>query len=118
MVAMATTRCFCDGSISENVKGRKLYKCTKFHALMKKWTLFSHITWTKIYFNESSILSIRQNFQALKVGIHDTGFLPISDMPIADTNIFPFVWKQHQVSPVEIINKLFLILVSFSQNTC
>ncbi len=48
MVAMATTRCFCDGSISENVQGPKLYKCTKFHAFMKKWTLFSHITWTSI----------------------------------------------------------------------
>ncbi len=38
MVDMATTMCFCDGSISENVQGPKLYKCTKFHAFMKKWT--------------------------------------------------------------------------------
>ena len=26
---------FCDASISENVEGTKLYKFTKFHALMK-----------------------------------------------------------------------------------
>ncbi len=38
MVAMATTRCFCDGSISENVQGTNLFNCTKFHAFMKKWT--------------------------------------------------------------------------------
>ncbi len=42
--------------------------------------------------------------------MHDIGFLPISDMPIfqliladtdTDTDIFPFVWNQHQVSPVQ-----------------
>ncbi len=32
----------------------------------------------------------------------------------ADTDIFPFVWKQHQVSPVQKLwAKSFLILVSF-----
>ena len=36
MSAMATRGRFCDGSISENVQGPKLYKCTKFHAFMKK----------------------------------------------------------------------------------
>ncbi len=36
MVAMETTRHFCDGSISENVQGPKLYNCAKFHAFMKK----------------------------------------------------------------------------------
>ncbi len=43
------------------------------------------------------------------LGMHDTGFLPISDMPIffnstwpiVDADIFSFVWKQHQVSPVQ-----------------
>ncbi len=37
------------------------------------------------------------------VEMHDIGFLPISDifqLILADTDIFPFVWKQHQVSPV------------------
>ncbi len=34
MVAMSTMRCFCDGSISENVPGPNLYNCTKFHAFM------------------------------------------------------------------------------------
>ncbi len=38
MVAMETTRHFCDGSISENVQGPKLYNCAKFHAFMKKFT--------------------------------------------------------------------------------
>ncbi len=61
------------------------------------------------------------------LGMHDIGFLPISDMPIffqliladtdVDTDIFPLVWKQHQVSPVqEIISKIFVILVSFNKN--
>ena len=39
MAAMATRGRFCDGSISEIVQGPKLYKCTKFHAFMKKWTI-------------------------------------------------------------------------------
>ncbi len=30
-----------------------------------------------------------------------------------DTDIFPFVWKQYQVSPVQKLSKIFLILVSF-----
>ena len=36
MAAMATRGRFCDGSISDNVQGPKLYKCTKFHTFMKK----------------------------------------------------------------------------------
>ncbi len=44
MVAMANTRCFCDGSISKKkIQGHKLYKCTKFHAFIKKWSFF-HIS--------------------------------------------------------------------------
>ena len=39
MAATATRGRFRDGSISENVQGLKLYKCTKFHACMKKWTI-------------------------------------------------------------------------------
>ena len=39
MAAMATRGRFRDGSISENVQGPKLCKCTKFHAFMKKWTI-------------------------------------------------------------------------------
>ncbi len=40
------------------------------------------------------------------VGMHNIGFLQISDTLIFLTNfsatdIFPFVWKQHQVSPVQ-----------------
>ncbi len=45
------------------------------------------------------------------LGMHDIGFLTISNMLIffqlifadtdANTDIFPFVWKQHQVSPVQ-----------------
>ncbi|KAK0144637.1 hypothetical protein N1851_016979 [Merluccius polli] len=38
MAAMAATGRFCDGSMSENVRGPKLYTCTKFHAFMKKTT--------------------------------------------------------------------------------
>lgn len=64
-----------------------------------------------IFLTNPPFLSIRQNVQALKVGMHDTGFLPISDIPITDADLFNFDWKPHQVSPVEIINKLFYILV-------
>ncbi len=38
MAVMVTTKQICDGSTSENVKGPELYKCTNFHAFMKKWT--------------------------------------------------------------------------------
>ena len=39
-VVHLTARChFCDGSISENVQGPRLYNCTKFHAFMNKWTI-------------------------------------------------------------------------------
>ncbi len=43
MVAMETTKHFCDGSISENVQGPKLYNCAKFHSFMKKFTY--HLKW-------------------------------------------------------------------------
>lgn len=36
MAAMATRRQFCNGFISKNVQGPKLYNCTKFHAFMEK----------------------------------------------------------------------------------
>ena len=36
LATMATRGRFCDGSISENVQGLKLYKCTKFHAFSLK----------------------------------------------------------------------------------
>ena len=35
MAAMASRGHFWDGSISDNVCGRKLYKCTGFHTFMK-----------------------------------------------------------------------------------
>lgn len=35
----AGTKHFCDGSISENVRGAKLCNCTKFHAFLKKCCL-------------------------------------------------------------------------------
>lgn len=38
MAATAARRRFCYASISENVQGLKLYKCTEFHAFMKKRT--------------------------------------------------------------------------------
>lgn len=38
MAATAARRRFCNASISENVQGLKLYKCTEFHAFMKKRT--------------------------------------------------------------------------------
>ncbi|KAK0136656.1 Nucleoredoxin-like protein 1 [Merluccius polli] len=41
---MAATGRFCDGSMSENVRGPKLYTCTKFHAFMKKGTIHTETT--------------------------------------------------------------------------
>ena len=37
MAAMATRGRFRDGSISENVQGPKLSKCTEFHTFMKRF---------------------------------------------------------------------------------
>lgn len=36
---MAVMRRLCNGSISENVEGLKLYKFAKFHAFMNKWMI-------------------------------------------------------------------------------
>ena len=46
MAAMATRGRFCDGSISDNVQGPKLYKCTQFHTFMKKWKMLGQKHWT------------------------------------------------------------------------
>ncbi len=68
-------------------------------------------------------MSYKVRIARYKVGMHNIGFSPISDekyiSPIyisqiyadifqlilpdtnADTDIFPFVWKKHQVSPVQ-----------------
>lgn len=36
MAVMAAMCRLCDDFTSENIQGRKLYTCTKFHACMKK----------------------------------------------------------------------------------
>ena len=36
-IKMATRGRFCDGLISENVQGLKLYKCTEFLTFMKRF---------------------------------------------------------------------------------
>lgn len=45
---------FLIGSISENVKGPKLQKCTEFNAFMKKWTFISYVL------NRTNKNSVRQ----------------------------------------------------------
>ncbi len=50
MVAMATTRCFCDGSISENVLGPQTIQVYQILCFYEKVFFFSHITWTMLDF--------------------------------------------------------------------
>ncbi len=46
--------------------------------------------------------------------MHIIGFSFQLILADADTDIFPFIWKQHQVFPVQkLLGKYFFILVSF-----
>ncbi len=41
------------------------------------------------------------NINDVFLGVHYIGFCRYFSTHFADTDIFPFVWKQHQVSPVQ-----------------
>ena len=63
MAATATRGRFCDGSISENVQGPKLYKCTEFHTFMKRFKKYCDKTWgVPQNITELTITYLREQF--------------------------------------------------------